>query len=247
MINKRNLLHLVGYLRRCCNDARSHKRQVHRLLVLKCIDCWFMEYEIWVRVKEGDCTVGRSLTGQVQNFYLRCQSIHNKQRGLYPIRWIPPYLLRILIYRTGRVRSYSVHRVIVYSSSCWMSNQRVFCGSQDFETRCKCDMWGLPGCEDPSDFLFFGTNKMQYNIIQNTLHMRCQLLHVSAPTEFCWTYKIFAKYNQQDATFYNFFICVRRSTCFRPVLLPDAVCAVLSSWWWTENPSETCWASYRYK
>ena len=26
-----------------------------------------------------------------------------------------------------------------------------------------------------------------------------------------------------------------------------AVCAVLSSWWWTENPSETCRASYRHK
>ena len=27
--------------------------------------------------------------------------------------------------------------------------------------------------------------------------------------------------------------------------MPDAVCAVLSSRWWTENPSETCRASYR--
>ena len=27
MINKRQLLHLVGCLHRCCNDARSHKRQ----------------------------------------------------------------------------------------------------------------------------------------------------------------------------------------------------------------------------
>ena len=26
--------------------------------------------------------------------------------------------------------------------------------------------------------------------------------------------------------------------------MPDAVCAVLSSWWWTENPPETCRASY---
>ena len=66
---------------------------------------------------------------------------------------------------------------------------------------------------------------------------------------------IFAEYNQQDATFLNLFISVRRSTCFRRVfhpssgdqnctysvrylsdqycylllLLPDAVCAVLSS------------------
>ena len=29
--------------------------------------------------------------------------------------------------------------------------------------------------------------------------------------------------------------------------MPDAVCAVLCSWWWTENPSETCRASYRNK
>jgi len=29
--------------------------------------------------------------------------------------------------------------------------------------------------------------------------------------------------------------------------MPDAVCAVLSSWWWTEKLSETCRASYRNK
>ena len=29
--------------------------------------------------------------------------------------------------------------------------------------------------------------------------------------------------------------------------IPDAVCAVLSSWWWTEKPSETCRASHRNK
>jgi len=159
MINKRNLLHLVGYLHQCCNDARSLKRHVHRLIVMKCTDCWFIEYEIWVRVKEGDCKVGSSLTGQAQNFYLRCQSINNKQRGLYPIRWIPLYPLRILTYCTEWVRSYSVHRVMVYSSYCWMSNQRAFCGSHDFETRRKCGMWELQGCEDPSDSLFSGANK----------------------------------------------------------------------------------------
>jgi len=29
--------------------------------------------------------------------------------------------------------------------------------------------------------------------------------------------------------------------------IPDALCAVLSSWWWTEKLSETCRASYRNK
>jgi len=29
-INKRSLLHLVGCLHRCSNDARSHKHQVHK-------------------------------------------------------------------------------------------------------------------------------------------------------------------------------------------------------------------------
>ena len=29
--------------------------------------------------------------------------------------------------------------------------------------------------------------------------------------------------------------------------IPDAVCAALSSWLWTEKPSEICRASYRYK
>ena len=73
---------------------------------------------------------------------------------------------------------------------------------------------------------------------------------------------IVAEYNLYDATFRNLFISVRRSTCFRkgfPSIIrsskqhiqrqvfvrpiPDAVCAILSSWWWTE----TCKASYRNK
>jgi len=33
----------------------------------------------------------------------------------------------------------------------------------------------------------------------------------------------FAQYNQQDATFHNLFISVRRSTCFRRVFRPSAV------------------------
>ena len=47
---------------------------------------------------------------------------------------------------------------------------------------------------------------------------------------------------------------IQRQALVRPMLLPatslarlwqipDAVCAVLSSWWWTENPCETCRAS----
>jgi len=74
--------------------------------------------------------------------------------------------------------------------------------------------------------------------------------------------KIFAEYNQQDVTFHNLFISVRRSTCFRQFFRPssgaqnctysvrywsDTVCVVLSCWWWKENPSETCRASYRNK
>jgi len=34
--------------------------------------------------------------------------------------------------------------------------------------------------------------------------------------------KVFAKYNQQDATFHNLFISVRRSTCFRRFLHPSS-------------------------
>ena len=33
---------------------------------------------------------------------------------------------------------------------------------------------------------------------------------------------IFAAYNQQDATFHNLFISVRRSTCFRPFFRPPS-------------------------
>jgi hypothetical protein len=32
-INKRKLLHLVGYLHRCINGARSHKHQVHEICI----------------------------------------------------------------------------------------------------------------------------------------------------------------------------------------------------------------------
>ena len=35
-------------------------------------------------------------------------------------------------------------------------------------------------------------------------------------------YDIFSKYNQQDATFLNLFISVRRSTCFRRCFLPSS-------------------------
>ena len=130
---------------------------------------------------------------------------------------------RVIVYRwycwmSDRVR----HRVIVYKWYCWMSYRRAFCLSREFETRCEGDIWGLQGCEVPSESLFWGTNKMQYSIIQNTLHMRRQLLHVSAPTEFRWTCETFAQYNRQDATFHNFFISARRCTCFRRFFLPSS-------------------------
>jgi len=72
---------------------------------------------------------------------------------------------------------------------------------------------------------------------------------------------IFGEYNQQDATLHYLFISVRHSACFRRFFhpssgaqnhiqrhvlvwqIPDAVCTVLSSWWWTKKPSETCRAS----
>jgi len=33
---------------------------------------------------------------------------------------------------------------------------------------------------------------------------------------------VLAEYNQQDATFYNFFISVRRCTCFRRIFRPPS-------------------------
>jgi len=58
--------------------------------------------------------------------------------------------------------------------------------------------------------------------------------------------------------FSDLFISVRRCTCFRRFFrpssgavtvwqMPDAVSAVLCSWWWTEKTSTTCRASYRNK
>jgi len=103
-----------------------------------------------------------------------------------------------------------------------------------------------------------------YFIWQLLLQLRSELLTFIGP---CIA-NVFAEYNQQDATFLNLFIYGRRRYMFqtvfpsiirssklhiqrqvfvRPVLLPDAQCAVLSSWWWTEKSSETCSASYRNK
>ena len=72
------------------------------------------------------------------------------------------------------------------------------------------------------------------------------------------------KYNQQDATLYNILYCCQCSTRFRRFFrpsswaqtahsithasgsskqawhVPDAVCTVLSSWWWAEKLPETC-------
>ena len=38
---------------------------------------------------------------------------------------------------------------------------------------------------------------------------------------------------------------IQQQVAVRPLLLPAALCAVLSCWWWTEKPSETYRASYR--
>ena len=84
--------------------------------------------------------------------------------------------------------------------------------------------------------------------------------HVSLTSTCPCMANIFSEHNQQDATFHNLFISVRRSTCFRRVFRPPSgaqnctysvrywsVCAVLSSWWRMEKPSETCRASHRNK
>jgi len=69
--------------------------------------------------------------------------------------------------------------------------------------------------------------------------------------------KIFAKYNQQDATFHNFFTSVRRTTCYIPAKLAAGSSIGLTNTWpcmcsfellmRDGKPSETCSASYRIK
>ena len=58
----------------------------------------------------------------------------------------------------------------------------------------------------------------------------------------------------QDCTYGNRHMS--NSCCYLPLAsplaaalwhMPAAVCAVLSSWWWTERPSETCRAFYKNK
>jgi len=69
------------------------------------------------------------------------------------------------------------------------------------------------------------------------------------------------KYNQQNATFsrsiYFYKLLYRFQAVPPPIIrstklyiqrqVPDAVCRVLCSWWWAEEPPETCTAIYRNK
>jgi len=113
-----------------------------------------------------------------------------------------------------------------------------------------CDFYGI--CCNKSD----GSTCRSRGVIELKFS-RCWLSY--------WTQRrvwLFSECNQEGAAFRNLFFSVRRSTCFRRFFLPslgaqnctysvrywsDAVYAVLSSWWWKENPSETCRASYRNK
>jgi len=82
---------------------------------------------------------------------------------------------------------------------------------------------------------------------------------------FC-VYPVFAEYSQQDAKFHNFFISVRRYTCFRWFFRPssgtqnctysvrylsDQYLTLCVQFWAPDvgrtKPSETCRASYRNK
>jgi len=57
--------------------------------------------------------------------------------------------------------------------------------------------------------------------------------------------------------FLKLFIIVKHSACFGRSFRPSSgaqdcayingICAVLSSWWWTERPSETCRMFYKNK
>ena len=57
-----------------------------------------------------------------------------------------------------------------------------------------------------------------YFIWQLVLQLRSELLTLIGP---CIA-NVFSQYNQQDATFHNLFISVRRSTCFRRVFRPPS-------------------------
>jgi len=62
-------------------------------------------------------------------------------------------------------------------------------------------------------------------------------------------------YGQQDATFLEFIYFYRRCTCFRLFLHPSSgahnctysfrYCQLMYSWWWAEEPPETCRASVK--
>jgi len=82
-------------------------------------------------------------------------------------------------------------------------------------TRHRRDSWfyGLPFPFWPGNKAVWWENSSSRTVMTTTQLCTCQI---------CQHALSFAQYNQQDATFHNLFISVRRSTCFRRVFRPSS-------------------------
>jgi len=86
------------------------------------------------------------------------------------------------------------------------------------------------------DILIITVRAMQY--IHRVQPTRC---NVSTFIYFCKTFYMFR--TVFPSIIRSSKLHIQRQVFVRPI--PDAVCAVLISLWWTEKPSETCRTSYR--
>ena len=107
---------------------------------------------------------------------------------------------------------------------------------------------------------YFPCHTPQWHLKTTAFQTASATLHFALPATVMATFsywrqvKMITNYNQQDATFLECIYFYRCSTCFRQFLRSSsgahnctysfrycqAVCIVICSWWWAEEPPETC-------
>ena len=65
--------------------------------------------------------------------------------------------------------------------------------------------------------------------------LRLYIQHQVYTYRFCW---LLASGNEMELSFH--LVPASKQSAKSVCYIPDAVCTVLDSWWWTERPSETC-------
>jgi len=112
---------------------------------------------------------------------------------------------------------------------------------------------------------YFPCHTPQWHLKTTAFQTASATLHFALPATVMATFsywrqvKMITNYNQQDATFLECIYFYRCSTCFRQFLRSSsgahnctysfrycqAVCIVICSWWWAEEPPETCRVSVK--